>query len=258
MADRKLLPAIIAGSGLPRLSDMQISERVEMETVWGRPSGPVVIGKIGGVKVLFLARHGIDNKIAPHKINYRANVAALEELGASHILSFNIVGGISAAMVVGAFVVPHQLIDYTWGREQTFFDSPRFGPQHVDFTNPYDDGLRQALIKAARQINCELVDHGNYGVTQGPRLESAAEVTRLERDGCDIVGMTGMPEAGLAREKQVPYACLALVVNPAAGKSARLISVAEITQVVSEAIPSANTILAATCKLIPAQAEFKK
>lgn len=247
MAELLDLPAIIGGSGLQTMPGLDIIERVDIDTAWGKPSSPITVGLVGGQKVLFLARHSDDHGIPPHKVNYRANIAALAELGASCIFAFNAVGGISDALAAGSLVVPHQIIDYTWGREHTYSDSGDVALNYVDFTEPYDAKLRAALISAAKERGCDLASQGVYGATQGPRLESAAEIIRMERDGCDIVGMTGMPEAGLAREKSLPYACLALVVNPAAGKSDRLISLEEITQVMTERMPLVSSILAGAC-----------
>lgn len=247
MAEQFDLPAIIGGSGLQAMPGLDITERVDIDTAWGQPSSPITVGQLGGQKVLFLARHSDEHGIPPHKVNYRANIAALAELGASCVFAFNAVGGISEALGAGSLVVPHQIIDYTWGREHTYSDSSDVILNFVDFTEPYDAQLRAALINAAALSGCDITGQGVYGATQGPRLESAAEIIRMERDGCDIVGMTGMPEAGLAREKNLPYACLALVVNAAAGKSDRLISLEEITQVMAERMPLVNTILTEVC-----------
>ncbi len=252
MTDLFTLPAIIGGSGLQELSGFEISERLELETPWGKPSSSITVGQLEGKKTLFLARHSDQHGIPPHKVNYRANIAALKELGATCIVAFNAVGGISTNLNAGRLVVPHQIIDYTWGREHTYSDNVNVPLHYVDFTQPYDGSLRKALLETAKKCGCDIAEQAVYGATQGPRLESAAEILRMERDGCDIVGMTGMPEAGLAREKNLPYACLALVVNPAAGKTDRLISFDEITQVMAERIPLINTILAEVCNLAPA------
>lgn len=247
MSDQRALPAIIGGSGLQQMPNLKITERMVVDTPWGEPSSRVSVGNLSGQKVLFLARHGDDHDIPPHKVNYRANVSALAQLGASHIFAFNAVGGIHEDMGAGSIVVPNQIVDYTWGREHTYSDSANVALQHVEFTEPYDAVLRKLLIDAAEENHSDIVRHGVYAATQGPRLESAAEINRLERDGCDLVGMTGMPEAGLAREKSLPYACLALVVNAAAGKSQPLISFAEIEKVISTHMPAVQTILATAC-----------
>lgn len=229
------------------ISALEIAERIDLVTAWGKPSSPISVGKLAGQNVLFLPRHSENHNVAPHRVNYRANIAALAELGATHIFAFNVVGGIHSDMAAGKLVVPHQIIDYTWGREHSYEDSET-ELQHVDFTEPYNSSLRKILIKATAKSDCDVVGHGVYGVTQGPRLESAAEIIRLERDGCDIVGMTAMPEAGLAREKNLPYACLALVVNPAAGKSDQPISLADIEKILADKIPVACEVLTLACK----------
>jgi len=157
----------------------------------------------------------------------------------------NAVGGIHAAMGSGHLCVPHQLVDYTWGRGHTFFEGADLEHvTHIDFSFPYDEPLRQRLLKALRKLQLPHSDHGVYATTQGPRLETAGEIVRLERDGCDIVGMTGMPEAALARELGLPYACLALVVNPAAGKVQREITMAEIEAVLASGIDQVRQVLA--------------
>ncbi len=241
------LPAIIGGSGLQQLPGLEALERVEPQTPWGAPSSPVTIGRFAGRKVLFIARHSDRHGIPPHRVNYRANIAAMAALGASCVLAFNAVGGIGAGLASGSLVVPDQIIDYTWGREHTYSDSADASLQYVDFTEPYDRDLRQALVDSAIGREEVVLNGGVYGATQGPRLESAAEIRRMERDGCDIVGMTGMPEAGLAREKGLPYACLALVVNPAAGKSHALITMDDIARVMEQRIPVVAAILADVC-----------
>ncbi|HWG11064.1 MAG TPA: S-methyl-5'-thioinosine phosphorylase [Rhodanobacteraceae bacterium] len=209
--------AIIGGTGLYAFPELADVTRHEVATRWGAPSAPIVSGDLRGRRVAFLARHGEGHTIAPHRINYRANIAALQELGAHRIVGINAVGGIRADMGPRAIVLPDQLIDYTHGRAGSFCDAEGEPVLHIDFSEPYDAGLRGALLAAARRADVPVVDGGCYGATQGPRLETRAEIARLRRDGCDLVGMTGMPEAALARELGVPYACLALVANWAAG-----------------------------------------
>ncbi|MEO8223237.1 MAG: S-methyl-5'-thioinosine phosphorylase, partial [Gammaproteobacteria bacterium] len=156
--------------------------------------------------------------IPPHRVNYRANVWALSQLGLDHVLAINAVGGISPAAAPGRLVLPDQLIDYTWGREHTYTGDSRFPLQHVDFTEPFSGLFRDRLLASARRLGLDLMPTATYAVTQGPRLESAAEIDRLERDGCHVVGMTAMPEAGLARELGLSYAICCVVVNQAAGR----------------------------------------
>lgn len=208
--------AVVGGTGLYRLASLDDISRHELDTPYGRPSGAIVSGQLGGRRTLFLARHGEGHSLAPHEINYRANLWALRELGAQRIVAINAVGGISEQMAPRVLAIPDDLIDYTWGRAHTYYENAG-KVEHVDLGNPYDTALRRALLDAARQAGVDVVDGGVYGATQGPRLETPAEIRRMARDGCDLVGMTGMPEAALARELGVAYASIALVANWAAG-----------------------------------------
>ena len=189
-----------------------------MHTPYGEPSGPLVHGTLAGKQVVFLPRHGTGHTIPPHEVNYRANLWALEHIGVEKVIAIAAVGGITAKMKPGALVIPDQIIDYTWSRQHTFFQGDLTQVTHVDFTHPYCEELRSRLLQAGKAVGNLLIDHGTYGATQGPRLETAAEINRMERDGCDIVGMTGMPEAVLARELGLCYATCALCVNWAAGR----------------------------------------
>jgi 5'-methylthioinosine phosphorylase len=211
--------AIIGGTGLTQLSSLEVTRREVVRTPWGEPSGALTFGQISGRQAIFLARHGYGHTIPPHMVNYRANIWALRERGATHVVSVASVGGIRADLGPGGIVIPHQIIDYTWGRKSTFFEGDERGVVHVDFTHPYCDELRKACVAAARAAGQPVVDSGVYGCSQGPRLESAAEIDRMERDGADMVGMTGMPEAALARELQLCYAAIAVVANYAAGRA---------------------------------------
>ncbi len=237
--------AIIGGTGLTQLDGLTINAALHLDTPYGAPSAPVLRGQYaGGEEVLFLARHGHPHRIPPHQVNYRANLWALKESGAKAIIAVNAVGGIHSSMATGHFCLPHQLIDYTSGRAHTFYEGELEHVTHVDFSHPYDAALRAKLANALDQQRCAYSSHGVYGCTQGPRLETVAEIARMERDGCDIVGMTGMPEAALARELALPYACLALVVNPAAGKSNTLITMAEIDRALEEGMGRVKSVLA--------------
>ncbi len=211
--------AIIGGTGLTQLSSLEITHRQVARTPWGEPSGALTLGRIDDHEVIFLARHGYGHTIPPHLVNYRANIWALKEYGATHIVSVASVGGIRADLGPGVIAIPHQIIDYTWGRKSTFFEGDERGVVHVDFTYPYSEALRGRCVEAARLAEQPIVLGGVYGCTQGPRLESAAEIDRMERDGADMVGMTGMPEAGLARELELEYAAIAVVANYAAGRA---------------------------------------
>jgi 5'-methylthioinosine phosphorylase len=218
--------AIIGGTGVDELEGLQIVQAHTPQTPFGEPSRAIQEGRLGDTRVFFLQRHGSPGAIPPHLINYRANIWALRSLGVNAILAINAVGGITEAMRPGALVIPDQLIDYTWGRAHSFDDGASGELMHIDFTEPYDQELRQALVGAADARRISHTSSGVHGVTQGPRLETAAEIRRLARDGCDVVGMTGMPEASLARELGLAYACVCMVVNPAAGLGDQPISLA--------------------------------
>lgn len=226
-ASEKLI-AIIGGTGLTEYAGLIIDKEELVETALGLTSAPLVYGKLNGQSVVFLARHGHPHKLPPHKVNYRANILALKDAGVTHIVAVNAVGGITEEMGAEAVCIPDQIVDYTHGRDDTFFDGVFKPLDHVDFTFPYDPLLCESLNEAALQAGVAVQMRGVYGATQGPRLETIAEINRMEKDGCDVVGMTGMPEAVLARELNMPYACLALVVNKAAGKSDGVITMDDI------------------------------
>jgi len=237
--------AILGGSGLSEFQGLEGLRRETVKTAFGEASGPLVLGRIGNREVIFLARHGDGHSIPPHQVNYRANIQALKDAGASRIASVATVGGIRREYGPGTLVVPDQIIDYTWGRAATFFEGPGARVTHIDFTEPYSAPLRNAILAAARACGEAIADGGCYGTTQGPRLETAAEIVRMERDGADLVGMTGMPEAALAREAGLEYAAIAVVANHAAGKgdSAHAISLGAIEMVVQQAMQRVRRIL---------------
>jgi 5'-methylthioinosine phosphorylase len=210
--------AIIGGTGLTQLTNLRITHRQVMRTPYGEPSGPMTFGTINQHEVMFLARHGYGHTIPPHEVNYRANLWALRDQGAKRVIAVTSVGGIRSDMVPGTLVIPDQIIDYTFGREFTYFDGKDRPVTNIDFTQPYNEKLRQQILLAIKRAGEKCVVNGVYAVTQGPRLETAAEINRLERDGADMVGMTGMPEAALARELGLAYATIAVVVNSAAGR----------------------------------------
>jgi len=241
--------AIIGGTGLDSLGILQVDKREVVTTPFGEPSGAVTRGNLFGEEVLFLPRHGYTHQLPPHKVNYRANLWALRELGAKNVLAVAAVGGIRADMTPGRLAVPDQLIDYTWGRTSTFFEDHLEQVTHIDFTHPYCEAMRQRLLKAAFAENLDVVDGGTYGATQGPRLETIAEIERLERDGCHMVGMTGMPEAALARELGLCYATCAVVANWAAGKGAGEITMAEIEANLKGSMTTLATLLSFFVKL---------
>ncbi len=237
--------AIIGGSGLTNLDTLSITRREVMRTPYGEPSGALTFGRLAGHEVVFLARHGYGHTIAPHEINYRANLWALKNAGVTRVIAVASVGGIRDYFGPGTLVVPDQIIDYTYGRQHTIYEGPDAPVTHIDFTWPYAKAVRTLLLEAARAAGETVHDGGVYGTMQGPRLESAAEITRLERDGCDLVGMTGMPEAALARELGLDYACLAVVVNHSAGKgdSALAISVEHLGGVMNQTMVRVQRIL---------------
>ena len=228
---------IIGGSGLSALDNLRIARHEPVSTPYGAPSSALAFGSIRGREVVFLPRHGERHAIPPHAVNYRANLWALHAVGAKNVMAVASVGGIRAHLPPGTLVVPHQILDYTHGREATFVTGSDGRLLHVDFTAPYCGELRERILAAAVKADQRAVDGATYAATQGPRLETAAEIDRLERDGADIVGMTGMPEAALARELELCYAALAIVVNPAAGRGddARRVRLEDIPVILQEA-----------------------
>jgi 5'-methylthioinosine phosphorylase len=222
--------AIIGGTGLTKLHNLSILSREVHVSNYGEPSAPLTRGMLAGKEVLFLPRHGAGHTIPPHKVNYRANISVLKNAGVDKVIAVNAVGGITDNMKVCHLAVPDQIIDYTWSREHTFFEEGLEEVVHVDFTYPYCEDLRSLIIKAAKQANVQIGQKATYAAVQGPRLETAAEIDRLERDGCDIVGMTGMPEAVLARELNLCYASIAVIANKAAGRGEGEITLDEISE----------------------------
>ena len=237
--------AIIGGTGLTKLANLEMSHHKVIRTPYGEPSGALTFGKLHGRDVIFLARHGYGHTIPPHQVNYRANIWALHTQYVTHVVSVASVGGIRSDLTPGIIAIPDQIIDYTHGRKSTFFDGPEKPVTHIDFTWPYCEELRQSLIKAAEKAKQKVVAGGVYGASQGPRLESAAEISRLERDGADMVGMTGMPEAALARELGLCYATIAVVANYAAGKgsSKREIHFENLEAAMQQSLDRVKTIL---------------
>lgn len=236
--------AIIGGSGLTRLSTLAVAHREVVRTPYGEPSSALLFGQIAGRDTVFLARHGHGHTIPPHRVNYRANIWALKARGATAVLAVASVGGIRG-VVPGEIVLPNQLIDYTHDRESTFFDGGDQEVVHVDFTHPYAPALRDKCLVAARRAQIALTDGGVYGAVSGPRLETAAEIDRLDRDGATLVGMTGMPEAVLARELGLPYVAIAVVVNHAAGRedSATAVSMDGIARVLENGMDRVRALL---------------
>ena len=241
--------AVIGGSGLYNFPGLENSTRHAIDTPYGAASGEVVMGDFAGKCIAFLSRHGESHTLPPHRVNYRANLWALHSLGALRVIGVNAVGGIRGDMGPRVIVVPDQLIDYTHGRDTSYCDVEGAEVKHIDFSEPYTGSLRQLLLTAARKADVAVIDGGCYGATQGPRLETRAEIARMKRDGCDLVGMTGMPEAALARELALEYACLALVANFAAGCGDEAeISIEEIFAHLAAATTEVPRILSAMLK----------
>ncbi|MGB1012088.1 MAG: S-methyl-5'-thioinosine phosphorylase [Thiolinea sp.] len=235
--------AVIGGSGLTEIEELEIIHREVVHTPYGEPSGQFTHGQLGDKHIIFLARHGYTHCIPPHKVNYRANIWALRSLGVSKIVAIAAVGGITGAMAPQKIVVPDQIIDYTSARAHTFFEEGLSSVTHIDFSQPYSEGLRQAMLTAGEKAGVELIDGGVYGATQGPRLETAAEIIRMERDGCDLVGMTAMPEACLAREAGIEYASYNVVANWAAGKGDSGITMDDIYRNLSGGMTQVKSLL---------------
>lgn len=242
--------AIIGGSGLTQLANLEVKQRKVARTPYGEASGALTFGRICERDVIFLARHGYGHTIPPHEVNYRANLWALKDAGAQSVISVASVGAIRKDLKPGSLVVPHQMIDYTWGRRSTFFEGAGAPVNHVDFTEPFSAGLRKRLLAAAADAKEEVFDGSVYAATQGPRLETAAEIDRLERDGADLVGMTGMPEAVLAREISLEYATVAAVANYAAGRgdSAHAIPLDKIGAILDQAMGRVRRIIESLCE----------
>ncbi len=241
--------AIIGGTGITRIESLEITGEKQLDTPFGKPSAPFVTGLWQGHEVVFLARHGNPHTIPPHKINYRANIWGLKQLGISQIIAMAAVGGITENMEPAHIAIPDQIIDYSYGREHTFFADDLEDVTHIDFTYPYAQSIRAKLINIATEKNIAVSPIATYGCTQGPRLESTAEIVRMERDGCDIVGMTGMPEAALARELELDYAAISIVANWAAGKSEGEITMEEIHQHLEKGMNNATQLLEAFIKV---------
>ncbi|HSH86269.1 MAG: S-methyl-5'-thioinosine phosphorylase [Methylophilus sp.] len=237
---------IIGGTGLTELTNLNISKRLIVRTPYGKPSQPLVFGEINGKEVVFLARHGGGHTIPPHAVNYRANIWALHSIGVTDLLAVATVGGISQNLIPGDIVLPHQILDYTYGRDNTYHDGVELPVRHIDFTQPYTQTMRERCQKAAADAGCALVEGGVYACVQGPRLETAAEIDRYERDGATIVGMTGMPEAVLARELGVAYAAICPVANFAAGRgdSAQAIHFDQVMPLLQQTMEKVKCVIA--------------
>lgn len=242
--------AIIGGTGLTQLADLKIVKPESIATPYGLSSAEFITGELSGKEVVFLARHGNPHSIPPHKINYRANIWGLKQLGVENILAVAAVGGITPEMAPAHIAIPDQIIDYSYGRKQTFFEDENDPVTHIDFSYPYSQVLRSRLIHAAKTASIPVSPIATYGCTQGPRLETAAEIRRMEQDGCDVVGMTGMPEAALAKELDIQYAAVTVIANWAAGKTEGEITMAEIEQNLHKGMANAARLLQAVVQAL--------
>jgi len=242
--------AVIGGTGLYAMMDeFEMTHQEIINTPYGEPSGPLVHGRLHDKPVVFLARHGFTHRLPPHRINYRANIWMLKKSAVDRVIAVNAVGSMNPESPPESLVLPDQIIDYSWGREHTFYAEDLTRVVHVDFTRPYSESLRKTLIQAGENCQQSLVKSAVYGCTQGPRLETAAEVRRLQRDGCDLVGMTGMPEAGLARELSLQYASIAVVANWAAGIAEGEISMEQIEASLQNGMEQVKTLVAECVRL---------
>ena len=237
--------AVIGGSGFASISGATVHQEHACTSQYGAPSDAVSEVDIEGRRTLFLSRHGGEKSIAPHRVNYRANLWAVHQLGAKQVIAVNACGGINTQFSAGDLAVPKQIIDYSFGRETSFYDGVMEPLQHIDFTHPFSESLRQRLLQAAAVSERTVHDFGVYGCTQGPRLETAAEIQRLKKDGCDLVGMTAMPEAVLARELGMEYASICMIVNPAAGISSDTLSIDDIYQLCREMAKDTQDVIVA-------------
>jgi len=235
--------AIIGGSGLTRLQGLEKAHGEVIHSPYGEPSGELVFGKLQGHDVAFLARHGSGHTIPPHRVNYRANLWSLKNSGVKRVIAVCAVGGIREDMQAATVIIPDQIIDYTWSREHTLFDKDLTSVTHIDFTEPYSQDLRSVLIDSAHRAGVDVIPAGTYGATQGPRLETAAEINRMENDGCHMVGMTGMPEAALARELGLSYAVCAVSANLAAGRGSGPIEMKDIEDSLSAGMEKVGVII---------------
>jgi len=233
---------LIGGTGLDHWGEPVKTHAISGD--YGRPSAGLAEYQLGALQLFFLPRHGENHTIPPHAVNYRANIDAFRQLEVAGIIAVNAVGAISSQNVPGTLTVPDQLIDYTWGRAHSFSMNTNDSLQHVEFTRPFNGRLRSGLINAAAAAKVDVTGSGCVGVTQGPRLESAAEIQRCKQDGCDLVGMTTMPEAALAREAGLDYASLCVNANWAAGLEDEPVSMEAIGATLKDAMVKVRDVLA--------------
>lgn len=241
---------VIGGSGLYEIKGLAMKNKKSVSTPFGKPSGKYFIGEIGKKEIIFLPRHGSRHEIPPHMINYRANIWGFKKLGVNRIISVSAVGGIKKGLKPGDIVILKQIIDMTRNRKSTFYDG-RTGVLHIDFTEPYCRELRKVLQKAGKRTKISLKNGGTYVAVEGPRLETADEIKGFRILGGDVVGMTGMPEASLAREVEICYSGLSVVANYAAGISKRRLTVSEVMEAMGDANERIKKLLKESFRLIP-------
>ena len=243
--------AVFGGTGLYTMMDeFEMTRQEIIHTPYGEPSGPLVYGLLHGKEIVFLARHGFTHRLPPHRINYRANIWMLKKEGINQMISVNAVGSMNNNCPPETLVLPDQIIDYTYGREHTFYADDLAKVVHIDFSCPYSEKLRNVLIQAGENTGIHPLQSAVYGCTQGPRLETAAEIQRLVRDGCDLVGMTGMPEAALAKEMSMEYASISVVANWAAGIKDKSISMEQIEEATSKGMQRVKLLLSEAVRII--------
>jgi len=236
--------AIIGGTGLSNINEIKSIRHQVFATPYGEPSGPFTIGELAGCEVVFLPRHGYNHRIPPHQINYRANIWALRELGIKRVLAIGAVTAVRPGLHPGDLLVPDQIIDYTHNRGATFYEGDLTAVTHIDFRYPYAQPLREAFLRTASALDVPIHDGGVYGARQGPRLETLAEVHKISQDGCDVIGMTGMPEAALAREAALDYAALNVLINSAAADQAtERLSISEMNDTFRDSMDTVRAML---------------
>lgn len=234
---------IIGGSGLYAMEDLKIIERKQVDTPLGQPSDAILCGELGGKDVLFLPRHGVGHRIAPHQINYKANILALKQLGATHLLSVSAVGSMREQIEPGDMVVVDQFIDRTRSRASSFFEDLGV-VGHIEFADPVDEALRQVLLRATASVTSRHHDRGTYICIEGPQFSTRAESLLYRSWGVDVIGMTNLPEARLAREAQLPYATLALATDyDCWHQSEQSVSVEAVVAVIKQNVQTAQRIV---------------
>jgi len=232
---------LLGGTGLDQFGPTETSHIVD--TAYGRPSAALAEYHVGDTQVFFLPRHGKRHQLPPHAVNYRANIEAFRQLEVEGVIAINAVGGIAEAYAPGTLAVPDQLIDYTWGRAHTFSMGAGDALSHIEFSAPFEGPLRSGLLGAAAAASIDVIDGGCVGICQGPRLETAAEIQRMRQDGCDLVGMTSMPEASLAREAGLDYASLCVSANWAAGVGGEAVTMDDIAETLEKAMGGVRSLL---------------